>query len=1350
MPGPVPEQTVTATVARYVDQPRFHRRGWLADEVQAALDRPQVRFVVVTGAPGAGKSTFLAQLAREHPRWPSCFSRADQRSPSGASGARGVLLQIGWQLAAAWPHLFSREWVRISVEQRLGTLSAGASAVGAEVGRILASPFHRYAIRVSQDVETADGELAGVRVDELVTDPALLTMDQLEQMALREPAAALAGRSAEHLVILIDGLDEFRYRSTDEPLVSWLTGIDVPANVRFVLTSRPPDADLRMLLSKRSDQLCRLTIDDDDPRVRQDAVSYARGLAASPVLAQRPAGQRAAFVSRSTARAHGNLGYLDALARTLEHGRADVAALLTLDSLPEELAGLYGFLLLQVRSHLIRDRIRVADPGGEDHLADRWSAVVRPLLATLAVAFEPLPLDRLAALAGLPVELADVADSVEWLAPFLATTGEAFALYHGSLQEFLTDPATGERTETAALHVEPRRWHARVAGRLWREKEQDGAPRDDYGVGYLAEHLAAAEDDDRLRLLIDTAWLAELNRRTGSDAEFLFDVAVAAERAATGGSPVERVRLAVVGTVIRERADRFTDDDLTLLVLLGHGVQAWSYAFARRQPEKIAAALSGVLLAESARGTLLPAAVDHLEGIAGEIADIALRAQVLTTAAALRTEAGDPVAEESFTAALSTAREVTARPTRARLLLHIGLMMREAGDTRADETITEATTLAVAVRPDPHAWGRPSVQVSPRHGDWLRRDLAGALADAGLPEQAEALAAHIDDRVTRGRAMVDVVRARVRADDLAGASRAAAGIDFDLHRDHAGRLLTGAYAAAGDVDRASAELARIGRSDVRGPATVTFALGLARSGAPQAAVDAALTTPDTRAAYAAAAAVLAGTTPLDTQPPHGDRDTGWLMVLAFAAAGQPHEAARIAAELLPQHVATEPEPASDDDEWGSTAETQALLEEIYDLRVDADPFGLPPRPDAVDTAVGMLRAAGTHLVDGRRVAEAEALVPLIADPHEASQLRRTIAIDLAGRGDPRAADLWPAAGPPALSPAEASVAVLAAVGAGLAQITDPRAAAVLDAAEQRGLALPASPGHDTELAELCRHLSAAGRFTAIGRIVLRIRDEQALASAYRHLLVGLVQDGRDDEVEEHVERHGLQTLPEDARWTVGVARLRGGRTSAGIAALATLTSPYIQSSAVTGATTALLETGQYRTAVRLLLDLPWHDEIAARYWAQLVAAAQPFAPVADALLTLDPQEREQVLGDVALSVARAGRHVELDWLAKALPAEQLAQAALLAARAAAAAGDAGQAQAWLDRIADPEMAAVAYCLAAGELVRAGAAAAASMLQGAQQAVAALEPNARAAALPGCPGPCYPPTPSRRTASSTRF
>ena len=179
----------TTLVDSYTSNPRFLRRDWLADEVMERLQEPTCRFLLLTAEPGAGKSTFMAQLARDHPGWPRYFIRRDQREAVNDGGTRGFLEQVGFQLAARYPDAFHTDNVRISLSQTAG--SSSGEIIGADIDRLIASPFYSKAVDISQEVEDNRGLVVGLRVRELVTDPNLITIPDLQRMALFGPARAL-------------------------------------------------------------------------------------------------------------------------------------------------------------------------------------------------------------------------------------------------------------------------------------------------------------------------------------------------------------------------------------------------------------------------------------------------------------------------------------------------------------------------------------------------------------------------------------------------------------------------------------------------------------------------------------------------------------------------------------------------------------------------------------------------------------------------------------------------------------------------------------------------------------------------------------------------------------------------------------------------------------------------------------------------------------------------------------------------------------------------------------------------------------------------------------------------------
>ena len=323
---------------------------------------PGCRFVLLTAAPGAGKSTFMAQLAKDHDDWPRYFIRRDQRTPLGDVGAHSFLLRIGFQLAARYPEAFAQENLELAVQQRIGIAEAGSEVVGAEVKRIVASPFYRKVLTIQQEIAQSGGRVVGLRVEELVVESQLLDLSQLVNMAIVDPARALLKLHPEdRIVILVDALDETRYHDTQDNILKWLTNCpELPPNVRFVLSSRPPDTALLTFCEKQKPYLQTLTHPAPrPPRAKRhtglcpQARREARGGAGGdpsrgengrslrrPVNRQ---GQRQPWLSRRAGPRRSTMRWLDRMLRRL-------AALLNLSDLPDELEDLYAFFLHQIRA----------------------------------------------------------------------------------------------------------------------------------------------------------------------------------------------------------------------------------------------------------------------------------------------------------------------------------------------------------------------------------------------------------------------------------------------------------------------------------------------------------------------------------------------------------------------------------------------------------------------------------------------------------------------------------------------------------------------------------------------------------------------------------------------------------------------------------------------------------------------------------------------------------------------------------------------------------------------------------------------------------------------------------------
>jgi hypothetical protein len=263
-------------VRSHVRNRRFMRRDWLAKKLQARLEQKGNRFVLITAEPGAGKSTFLAQLSHDHPEWLRYFIRRDQRSLLADVSDKSLLLRIGYQLAACHPELFTPEALRVSVSQTIGEVADQGEVVGAEVKRLIASPFYQRVLHIEQQVIRNNGRVVGLQIENLIIEPRLLSVEDLLHLALFLPAAGLERVDPEQqIVILIDALDEIRYQKTSNNILSWLTNCpELPDNIRFVLTSRPSDEELKLFCSKQASSLSDLAITESDAHVKQDIQQF--------------------------------------------------------------------------------------------------------------------------------------------------------------------------------------------------------------------------------------------------------------------------------------------------------------------------------------------------------------------------------------------------------------------------------------------------------------------------------------------------------------------------------------------------------------------------------------------------------------------------------------------------------------------------------------------------------------------------------------------------------------------------------------------------------------------------------------------------------------------------------------------------------------------------------------------------------------------------------------------------------------------------------------------------------------------------------------------------------------------
>jgi hypothetical protein len=495
----------SALISSYVDDVRFVPRPWLVGRVGEALARPDVRFVLVTGEPGSGKTALLAHLARQHQDAPRYFIRRDSVTALEGGDARALLFSVGHQLAALHPSLFDPRKLEVVVRQRAERIASGGSMVAIQAGDLQASPFLATALKVTQSGGVVEGELVGISAARVTLEPRLLDLSNLQYLALLDPAQALSDQDpAARIVVLVDALDEIRYGPRGEDVLSWLaTCPELPANLRFVLTSRPDPDLLRSFRHAKASELVELSIDpkkeEQRDRIREDLQRYLAGVADEPHVARALTVQDvqpAAFVEAAAGKAQGNFQYAVALARGIDQALAheppgdDLPALLRLQGIPSGTGDLYRFFLTRVKEAADRTPVQVAaGPLAEPEDRPAWPALYHPVLAVLAVAFEPLSSDQLQSYAAVPP--GSLPRALEHLAQFLdPLPDQRYRLYHASLPEFLTGKATDAPADP--FHVDPGVWHGRVAGRLLRANPDWLACTDRYALGHTPAHLTEA------------------------------------------------------------------------------------------------------------------------------------------------------------------------------------------------------------------------------------------------------------------------------------------------------------------------------------------------------------------------------------------------------------------------------------------------------------------------------------------------------------------------------------------------------------------------------------------------------------------------------------------------------------------------------------------------------------------------------------------------------------------------------------------------------------------------------------------------------------------------------------------
>jgi len=326
---------------------------------------------------------------------------------------------------------------------------------------------------------------------------------RLVAMLTRVAANELRPRG-EHLVVLIDGLDEYDPPAgapTGDPLAAFLPHA-LPRGVSFLCACRPRHPYLPML-ETRDGELVRLDLDDPDLTADNDATVRGLWEQAAP-----PLGLDARFIDEAVARAGGNLQHAVMLRKHLA-GRP--VAERRVERIPRGLAA----LLVKLWQRIATDPLTVRG------------------LGILCAAREALTLDELGAVAGWTDEAqrqAFVRDASELLVEtHRADQQTEYRLHHDAIHAHITSmlgPAV-VRGHHAALARQLATWPA----------PRDATTRR-YALRHALTHRAAAGDwTEAWRLAADMSFLEAKCRELGAH-EAEADMARVASRCRASGDEV--------------------------------------------------------------------------------------------------------------------------------------------------------------------------------------------------------------------------------------------------------------------------------------------------------------------------------------------------------------------------------------------------------------------------------------------------------------------------------------------------------------------------------------------------------------------------------------------------------------------------------------------------------------------------------------------------------------------------------------------------------------------------------------------------------------------------------------------
>jgi energy-coupling factor transporter ATP-binding protein EcfA2 len=459
----------------------FVGREWVLDRISAWIDKESVRYLLITGEPGAGKTALAAWLAGAGPE------------PTDArAGARLARCRRGWDAV----HFCVARGQRGTVEPgQFARLLAEQLASRHEAFAVAAIDRIAPEVHIRMEARENWGTIIGLKIGRFIISER--DAQDVYNRVVREPLQELAAQQPDVTIcILVDALDE-ALTAEGTNIVDLLAGSgDLPPSVRFLLTSRREPK-----LLDQFDDVTTLDLSaaehaeaaEDDlrnyihTRLTTEPRLHARSLEAEDI--------EDALLRQADANFLYARWVLDELAERKRE-------LNDIESLPKGLYGLY-------RSFL--DRLV---PQGPHQFSQAWLGRHEPFFGCLTVATPAAPEAILPRWLGwsrpeLNVHVEDVAQVIEYVAD-LPDEDRGYRLYHRSIADFLSADRYEENgdSRTNRYFVDPAHQHDRIGSRylelLGAEWLGDWARCDSYGlrqlVGHLKGRLALADDGHRTRL----------------------------------------------------------------------------------------------------------------------------------------------------------------------------------------------------------------------------------------------------------------------------------------------------------------------------------------------------------------------------------------------------------------------------------------------------------------------------------------------------------------------------------------------------------------------------------------------------------------------------------------------------------------------------------------------------------------------------------------------------------------------------------------------------------------------------------------------------------------------------------